>query len=140
MKKAILEVLASKGPVSEKKLRKYSLKSLEYEGTDEQKSEFDSALSSLLKKSKLVLVDDTYSLAAVQSEPKRKRADSDVKDTVADPSVVVVAEEQQSKKVKKEKKEEPAKTQKYEELWKNGEKHWRDGTFDAEYLRTNPDK
>lgn len=135
MKKIILEVLASKGPVSEKKLRKYSLKA-----ADSDESEFDSALSSLLKKNKVVLVDDTYSLPAATAEPKRKRSDSDVKETVTEEPKVVAAEEQPTKKAKKEKQVAAPSKWQYEELWKNGEKHWRDGTFDPEYLRTNPDK
>lgn len=152
MKNAILDVLATKGPLAEKKLRKYALKSVESAVADEvaQKAEFESALKSLLKKSKVALVDDIYSLTVTDS--KRKRSDSEV----AEPAVVAVDSkadskiksdveqgEQVSKKAKKEKKSEPAASAwagKYEELWKNGEKHWRDGTFDAEYLRTNPDK
>lgn len=29
---------------------------------------------------------------------------------------------------------------KYKDLWKNGEKYWKEGLFDQEYLSTNPDK
>ena len=149
MKKVILEVLASKGPLSEKKIRKATLKveADEYEGKAEEfGTTFDGALASLMKKGKVTLCDDIYSLSAEEAGKKRKRAESDatdvkeanainINDVVADDLVTV-----QMKKGKNAKEQQSNKAWKYEELWKNGEKHWRDGTFDPEYLRTNPDK
>lgn len=133
MKKVILEVLADKGSVSEKKLRKYTLKKAP-EGEDNE-TEFDSALASLTKKGKVVFEDDEYKLAAEDdSSSKRKRSESESNAEAAEPAVAKKAKES------KPKAGAASKAPKMEELWKNGEKHWREGTFDPEYLRTNPDK
>lgn len=131
MKKVILEVLGDKGPVSEKKLRKYALKKAP-EGEDNE-TEFDSALASLTKKGKVVLEGEEYKLAEDDSGLKRKRSESESNAETTEPVA--------TKKVKESKSKSDAnKAPKMEELWKNGEKHWREGTFDPEYLRTNPDK
>ena len=133
MKKVILEVLADKGSVSEKKLKKYALKKAP-EGEDNEK-EFDSALASLTKKGKIVLEDDEYKLASEDdSSSKRKRSESESNAEASEPVVAKKAKES------KPKADAANKAPKMEELWKNGEKHWREGTFDPEYLRTNPDK
>jgi len=132
MKKVILEVLADKGSVSEKKLRKYTLKKAP-EGEDNE-TEFDSALASLTKKGKVVFEDDEYKLASEEdSSSKRKRSESESNTEVSEPVVAKKAKESKPK-------DAASKAPKMEELWKNGEKHWREGTFDPEYLRTNPDK
>jgi hypothetical protein len=135
MKKEIIEVLTSKGPLNAKKLAKKTLKTLGEETNESEfEADFKTTLDSLVAKGKVLLVDETYSLAtAAPEEGKRKRSSSEsVQETV-------VTEKEQKPKAKKSKNEQP-KAPRYEELWKNGEKHWRDGTFDPEYLRTNPDK
>lgn len=134
MKKVILEVLGDKGSLSEKKLRKYALKKAPEGESNEE--EFDSALASLTKKGKVVFEDEEYKLSSGDDAgSKRKRSGSE--SNAAEPSEPVAV-----KKVKesKPKADATSKLPKYEELWKNGEKHWREGTFDPEYLRTNPDK
>lgn len=138
MKKAILGALKEKNDLSEKKLKKNALKLL---GDDaEDKDEFDATLAKLVSKGKISCTDGSYTLAGETTEkkpeeekPSRKRANSETSKGDEAPKKKV------NKAELKVQKAEAGKS-KYEELWKNGEKFWREGTFDADYLRTNPDK
>ena len=148
MKKAIVSILESKGPLNEKKLRKNVLKSMaDKDGAEtHSEDEFSSVLAKLIAKKKISLEDELYSVLASDDSGKRKRTSSDVSN----------AEELPQKKTSKEEKVNKAqnvvrkavasedingsKTFKVDELWKNGEKLWRENGFDPEYLRTNPDK
>jgi len=134
MKKEIISILTEKGPLSEKKLKKALYKSFAEDKQNDE--EFTETLSKLASKGKVVESDGSYSVVTDSSESanKRKRSDSDVK-----------VEEKPAKKAAPAKantkgEAPPANKFQVEELWKNGEKYWREGSFDPEYLRTNPDK
>lgn len=127
MKENILNILKD-GNLIEKELRKLLWKECkeEYPNKEEFDEKLQSSLKSLMNKEKIIMVHDQYSLASKNKRP--------IEDSI----------EENSKKAKAQPKAEaPVKTKKvlsYPELWKTGEQHWRDGTFDEEYLRTNPEK
>lgn len=142
MKKAIIDTLESKGSLSEKKLKKGAFKVLGEADSDEV--EFSSVLAKLVAKGKIALADGEYALSSATEtteSTKRKRSNSETKveeETVAKKA----APEKSAKTVKKPAAVEggDGKVMKMEELWKNGEKYWREGSFHPDYLRTNPEK
>jgi hypothetical protein len=89
--------------------------------------------------------DDPPKTKSIKKEPKEVKTETeDHVKSIKSEAKEIKTESTASAKSKKGEakiKTEPGQSKwNYEDLWKNGEKHWRDGTFDPEYLRTNPDR
>lgn len=137
MEALLIDGLDRKGPLTERKLWKRILRHYELDEKQETeelestKRSFDEALKSLLDSHKIMITGGSYSINKV-AVTKRQRVEESQ------------AAAQVSKKVRLNEDGDTTsgdgeKRWNYVELWKNGEKHWRDGTFDPEYLRLNPD-
>ncbi len=158
MESAILGVLQSKGSLKEKKLLKKVTERYEERGKVFDEAKFTSALSKLMENKEVLKNNDKeLTLNKVQVTLKRPRDEEEDEDVV-----VKSSSKDDKKKSKKSKKgdndedengndnnenydgeDDGLKIKKrwdYPDLWKNGEKFWRENTFDPEYLRTNPDR
>ncbi len=131
MKDIILELLQGKGDLKQKKLWKKVCKSLsiEEDSDGDEKQQFQSALEELLEEKDIIEIEGQYAInkakkALPQTNTKRKAALDSYK-------------EEEQPIIKKAKQSE--KKYQYVDLWKNGEKHWKEGSFDPEYLQNNPD-
>lgn len=133
MKESVLDTLRN-GGLSEKKLKKslWKVCKEQYDDEEEFESKLQSTLKSLLKKDKIKLEDDEYVLTDSNKVTKRKRDETEEDEEVKSEKIIKTA--------KADKPITKGKVLKYEELWKTGEQHWRDNSFDQEYLRTNPEK
>ncbi|KAJ1431231.1 hypothetical protein B484DRAFT_448494 [Ochromonadaceae sp. CCMP2298] len=151
MKKAIVEALTAKGPLTAKKAKKATLKLLAEEYKDKEddfEATFTSTLESLVKKQKLVKDEDTYSVNAEHGGSKRKRSgegEDGGEDGGEDKEAEAPAEVEEKPKKTKKPKSDKGKVEVVggfvpEELWKNGEKYWRENLFPHEYLTKNPEK
>ena len=135
MKEIIVELLQNKGGLKEKKIWKKVCKKLRINIDEEQppqeiEEQFHSTIQQLLEEKDIVEVDGIFNInkakkAIPQTNTKRKAALDDYKGT----------DEQEVKRPK----HGVEKQYQYVDLWKNGEKYWREGSFDPEYLSTNPD-
>lgn len=138
MEALIIDGLDRKGPLSERKLWKRILRHFELDERDESeevvklRGDFDKVLQGLLGSHKVISQSGQFSINKV-AVTKRQRIEESQ------------AAAQVSKKIKlddqAETADDAASSSKwnYPELWKNGERFWREGTFDPEYLRTNPE-
>lgn len=143
MKKIIIEILESESSgLSLHKLKKHVIKKLSNQNNLDDKDSLDdklqSAINSLISKEKVLLNDeDKY---VIQKQLKRKNDEN----TDGIISNVSNKDENINKKKSKVKDANDVKSSNYgiviEELWKNGEKYWRENSFPMEYLRNNPDK
>jgi hypothetical protein len=141
MKDIILEHIQAEGPIKEKKLWKQIVKVLSLSETGEngeseiyeqKKTQFKDICQNLLTEKDILAVAGEYSInkakkAIPQTNTKRKSALDSYSATEDVPA---------GKKAKTD--EEPE--YQYKDLWKNGEQYWKEGKFDPEYLRTNPDR
>lgn len=139
MEALLIDGLDRKGPLTDRKLWKRILRHYDLDEKQETeelvktRKDFDYALRSLLDSHKIMVTGGSYSINKV-AVTKRQRVEESQ------------AAAQVSKKIRLNEEGDAAdgseiKSQQwsYTELWKNGERHWREGTFDPEYLRTNPD-
>lgn len=138
MEALLIDGLDRKGPLTERKLwkriiRHYDLdEKQETEELEATRKNFTAALKGLLDNHKIMITGGSYSINKVAVTKRQRVEESQVAAQV-------------SKKIRlNEDDDEGANAANgnrwnYTELWKNGERHWRDGTFDPEYLRTNPD-
>ena len=133
VKASIKDVLLKKDrELSEEKLKKAVFKQVKEEYKDKEKdfqNRFATELNSLVCKNKILEKDGLYSIDKnKQGNNKRSSTSAELSDN--------------GNTLKKEKSSDDASSwgEKYSELWKNGEKHWREGSFDQQYLLTNPDK
>jgi nucleolin len=160
MESTILSVLQSKGSLKEKKLLKKVSESYEQRGKTFDEDKFSSALSKLMESKEVLRNNDKeLTLNKVQVTLKRTRNEDDEDDDVKTTNEESKKRNKKSKKSKDEEEEETSGESKeegkksdetedlqskkrwsYPDLWKNGEKFWRENTFDPEYLRTNPDR
>jgi RNA recognition motif-containing protein len=136
MEAVILSILKSKGSLKEKKLVKKVDKKYKEGNTPFEESKFQKALGKLIdNKEVLKQANDELALNKVQVTIKRKRDENDDNDEgEADGEEGAAVEEGNDNDFKIKKRFN------YPDLWKNGEQHWKDGTLDPEYLRTNPDR
>ena len=123
MESCIIAALKGKDKaLKEKKLKKAVIHQLDKIDkaveTDNFDADFKASLDVLVMSGRLACNDDRYSL---------------VSESTVDSSKV-------SRKRGHEEESSSDRPSKYPELWKNGEKYWREGTMDFEYLKTNPDK
>lgn len=138
MDEAIVERITDKGTQSLKKIKKSIQKKFSEvyaEKEDDFESDFQSTIEKLLKKKKLIETEEGYSIN-LDNNTKRKRSANE-EDKAPEPSAKKSLKES---KIEIKENATTSKPLKIEELWKNGEKLWRENGFDAEYLRTNPDK
>lgn len=143
MKSTVISTLEQEGSLSEKKLRKNVQK--QTENQDNFDASFEKAINSLLKRSKIELKDNKYFLIEENDQPskkvdkKRKYEENNEEFTK---STNIEKPKKQSKLAvnSNPKAVDDVKDKKYVELWKNGEKLWRENGFDMDYLRTNPDR
>jgi hypothetical protein len=139
MEALLIDGLDRKGPLTDRKLWKRILR--HYDLDEKQESEelaktrkdFDDALKSLLDSHKIMVTGGAYSINKVAVTKRQRMEESQVAAQV-------------SKKIRLNEDSDSApgstgddKKWNYTELWKNGERFWREGTFDPEYLRENPD-
>jgi RNA recognition motif-containing protein len=150
VKTAIRDVLKKKGSLSNAKLRKAVLKVLaeDYpEGKEHEfNSKFDTELNSLVCKNKVAESDDKYHIpedgpidnkigaVAVNIEPSSSSSSSKRKSADEQPAAKA------TKHVKIDDSGDTTEKASMKELWNTGEKHWREGTFEAGYLEKNPDR
>lgn len=149
MEATIFNILASSENISRKKLRKKVIEKLS-ENADVSsgavKSEFGTLIDTLLSNGSITENDDVLAIG----NGKRKAADEIGNDQTTKKSRkmesdVTANTTDEKKKNKKSKSQKSDKSNEQKgpvlvDLWKNGEQYWREGTFDPEYLRTNPDR
>jgi nucleolin len=154
MKSEILAALeASTGKVKVKHIQKEVLASCPGESEDD----FNKALKSLEKKSKIEIIDDKYIvLAGGRDDDSSSKKQKKEKKSKPERNNVDEEEEEEENYAKAKPQEEdnvismdaPVVRQKGKkvaskdtfELWKNGEAAWRNNTLEFEYLASNPDK
>lgn len=139
MEALLIDGLDRKGPLTDRKLWKRIIR--HYDLDEKQESEelhatrrtFDETLKSLLDSHKIMITGGSYSINKVAVTKRQRVEESQVAAQV-------------SKKVRLNDDGSNVESTgangtewNYTELWKNGERHWREGTFDPEYLRINPD-
>jgi hypothetical protein len=136
MKDIILEVLGKKGSLSLDKLWKKVCKKSTVDGeAEETRVSFDKSVQNLVDEKDVINSNGEISLnKAKRALPQRNMKRKAGLDSYQQESEVVEEDSTENAPVKKTKKF------KYEELWVNGERYWKEGLFDPEYLRTNPDK
>lgn len=145
MKSSILRHLKeAQAPLKVKKLKKLVLSE---DGNEGEEDKYVKVLTNLKEKGKIQEVDDHLSL--VKDNKKRQRTDGPDGEEVdsGDAQTTATKEEKEKKQKKKskggERNEEAdvnGPTLQYPELWRDGERMWREGLFSDEYLRKNPDK
>ena len=134
-------MLKDKKELSASKLKKAVFKTVsdEYENKEKEfKNKFDTDLFSLISKGKVIENNDVYSLPEKSedetinnsNETYKKRKKNDTDDSINKKSNVASNESNKSDQ----------QSLAYPDLWKNGEKYWRDGTLDDNYLQNNPDR
>lgn len=132
MEEAVIEILEAKGALVMKKLHKKVSKKLKRQDDDPDMlmSELESCVEELMTSKRIMEQNGAYSInKAVDS--KRKRAGLD--DTATTSS--------SNKRNKVDEDGAPNASQwNYPEMWKNGERYWKEESLDPEYLRTNPDR
>lgn len=144
MKDIILGVLKSKGSLKEKSLWKKVAKKLGYDQEDrdvmesgEDREVFVGMIQDMLDSHELILHNNELSI--------NKNTSSIVSKKHSREGVTPAPEESRGKKKLKAEPEvppveNPQQTWNYPEMWKNGEKFWKEGTLHPDYLRTNPDQ
>jgi hypothetical protein len=137
MKSEILDILQSKGNLKEKKLLKKVLKQIgrkDDEEDEELLNQFKNTLEELVEEKDILLVNKEYCINKVKSSKAATKRLGTFDNLDEDEPLV--------KKSKATTESTHISTKKfdYPDLWRNGEKFWKEGTFDPEYLRTNPDK
>lgn len=151
MKQTILQILQGKGELKQKKLWKKVCKKLDSGDENDETSikQFENVLKELLEEKDILEIDGQYTInkakkAIPQTNTKRKAGLDTYKDTedgnndADEQDETEEGEQQANKRVKLANQTEKKKYQ-YVDLWKNGERYWKEGLFDTEYLQTNPD-
>jgi hypothetical protein len=146
MESTILDALDRKGPLSEKKLWKRIVKAAEEKeesteiNQDQLQTQFSSAVEKLVEEHKIFLNGGSYCINKVSVKKRERTAESSglekrkkLNETEEEKEIENTLNQTTTEDTENSKKWN------YPELWKNGEKFWREGTFDSEYLRTNPD-
>lgn len=138
MKRIIRQLLkqpdASDG-IKGTKLKKLVLKELQ-EDESVKNEDFDECLALLMKKG-TITIDDLGKIRLLKSTEKKSKKRKDYDDNDAD-NVEYESKKHKSQETKASNGQNQ-KSKYFEDLWKNGEKYYREGTLDAEYVRTNPD-
>lgn len=128
----VLGILDSKGALKEKDLfKKFVNKCTDcIDGNKEHNLRiFNDTLAKLTASHQIMSKNGEYCINKVVVK-KRKRSESE--DDIGAVGLVQVQGANGAKDTEK--------TWNYPELWKNGEKFWREKSFDPEYLRINPDE
>lgn len=156
IKTTIKDVLKESGDLKATKLRKKVLKTLEEEYGDKEKEfdrKYEVELNSLVCKNKISEKDGVYSAGGgsakvdnqVLKAPKQIEQQAPAKVEKVERKRKDTTEIQGKKKhVKMDENtgETIAEGEKGDmtQLWQDGEKHWKNGTFDSSYLAKNPDR
>lgn len=130
IEEGILQQLAEEGSLRDKKLRKGVLKKYGAAVDETHMEAFKNGLQKLIDQRKILEHNGEISLNKALASTKRKNID------------IVEVDKKSNKKSKPVESEAVAgeKVFNYVDMWKNGEKYWKEGTFDPEYLRTNPER
>lgn len=126
MEDIVLEILNNKGALKEKELfKKFVNKCTKCVDGNKEHNQglFQTAINTLISGHQVLNKNGEFCVNKVVVK-KRKRSESEGDDV----PVGVVEDGQSDRKWY------------YPDLWKNGEKFWRENTFDPEYLRLNPDR
>lgn len=150
IKTVIKDVLKKKGELSEKKLSKAVLKQLadEYEGKEKEfASKFATELNSLVCKNKVAEKDGVYSTGGDEKIVNNviEVSSSSSSKATKRPSTTPIEDKKVSKHIKLDVSDSTAPAEdsgvtSTAELWKDGEKLWKEGKFEQTYLEKNPDK
>jgi hypothetical protein len=137
MKNEILDILQSKGNLKEKKLLKKILKQIgrkDDEEDEELLNQYKKTLEELVEEKDILLVNNEYCINKVKSSKAATKRLGTFDNLDEDEPLF------KKSKATTEASHTVTKKFDYPDLWRNGEKFWKEGTFDPEYLRTNPDK
>jgi IS1 family transposase len=143
MKEDILRIL--KENVSDEGLKLKKLKKLVYKSLGhENDEEFDKTIEKLQVKAKIIVTDDDRVFVAAskqreKSSKKRKHDEALLEDHNENQSKQVDDTGIASEALTTSNATNLTKTAFYEDLWKNGEKYYREGAFTYEYNSKNPD-
>eukprot|EP01036_Dinobryon_divergens_P026716 gene26716-35395_t len=137
MKAAIKDILQKKGKLEEIKLQKLVAKCMvdEYgEGKEKEfKNRFDTDLFSLVSKRKVVDDKGVYSLFEKQNGTEIVNTELGLKKRKLEETAEAVNGDEKEVKTLKA-------SVGVVDLWKNGERLWKEGGFDSDYLQKNPDR